>query len=59
MNGAVERCNGAWRYEFDETYDLPAKASELNPIIKSRQHLYNHHRRAHGALGGKTAPSSI
>ena len=23
MNGAVERCNGAWRYEFYAVYDLP------------------------------------
>ena len=31
MNGAVERCNGAWRYEFYETYDLPSGVDELNP----------------------------
>ena len=24
LNGAVERCNGAWRYEFYGVYDLPA-----------------------------------
>jgi len=52
MNGAVERCNGAWRYEFYETYDLPSEVNELNPILDSYQHLYNHHR-PHGALAGK------
>jgi transposase InsO family protein len=53
MNGAVERCNGAWRYEFYETYDLPACVEDLNPILDSFQHLYNHHR-PHGALAGQT-----
>ena len=53
LNGGVERCNGSWRYEFYETYDLPQNVEALNPIIDSYQHLYNHHR-PHGALGGKT-----
>lgn len=53
MNGAVERCNGAWRYEFYETYELPSGVDDLNPILDSFQHLYNHHR-PHGALAGKT-----
>jgi transposase InsO family protein len=53
MNGAVERCNGAWRYEFYAVYDLPRTLDELNPLIDSFQHLYNHHR-PHGALGGLT-----
>jgi transposase InsO family protein len=53
LNGAVERCNGAWRYEFYETYDLPDSIETLNPIIDSYQHLYNHHR-PHGALAGLT-----
>lgn len=53
MNGAVERCNGAWRYEFYETYDLPSTVDDLNPILDSFQHLYNHHR-PHGALAGQT-----
>lgn len=53
MNGAVERCNGAWRYEFYETYELPSGVNELNPILDSFQHLYNHHR-PHGALAGRT-----
>ncbi len=53
MNGAVERCNGAWRYEFYETYDLPTGVDDLNPILDSYQNLYNHHR-PHSALAGKT-----
>jgi putative transposase len=53
MNGAVERCNGAWRYEFYSVYDLPTNIDDLNPILDSFQHLYNHHR-PHGALGGLT-----
>lgn len=53
MNGAVERCNGAWRYEFYQTYDLPSCVEDLNPILDSFQHLYNYHR-PHGALAGQT-----
>jgi putative transposase len=44
MNGAVERCNGAWRYEFYETYDLPSGVEQLNPTLDSHQPLYNHYR---------------
>lgn len=51
MNGAVERCNGAWRYEFYSVYDLPPNVEAINPILDAFQHLYNHHR-PHGALGG-------
>ena len=53
MNGAVERGNGAWRYEFYETYELPSGVEKLNPILEGYQHLYNHHR-PHGALAGLT-----
>lgn len=53
MNGGVERCNGAWRYEFYAAYDLPTTVEQLNPLIDSFQNLYNHHR-PHGALGGLT-----
>lgn len=51
MNGAVERCNGAWRYEFYAVYDLPTNVEAINPILDAFQYLYNHHR-PHGALGG-------
>lgn len=58
INGAVERCNGSWRYEFYETYDLPRSVEALNPILDSFQHLYNHHR-PHGALAGQTPASYL
>ena len=53
INGAVERCNSAWRYEFYAVYDLPTRVEDLNPLIDAFQHRYNTHR-PHGALGGKT-----
>ena len=53
MNGAVERCNGAWRYEFYSVYDLPSSVQALNPLLDAFQHLYNYHR-PHGALAGLT-----
>jgi hypothetical protein len=33
MNGAVERCNGAWRYEFYAVYELPRNVEAINPIL--------------------------
>ena len=53
INGAVERCNGSWRYEFYAVYDLPNRLDQLNPLIEAFQHRYNTHR-PHGALGGQT-----
>lgn len=53
LNGAVERCNGSWRYEFYAVYDLPARVEDLNPLIHAFQHRYNTYR-PHRALGGKT-----
>ena len=53
INGAVERCNGAWRYEFYAVYDLPSNVEAINPILDKFQHIYNH-LRPHGALAGKT-----
>ena len=53
INGAVERCNSSWRYEFYAVYDLPHRLHELNPLIDAFQHRYNTWR-PHGALGGKT-----
>src|SRR4029077_25373 len=53
INGAVERCNGSWRYEFYASYGLPRSVEALNPILDSFQHLYKHHR-PHGALAGQT-----
>jgi transposase InsO family protein len=53
LNGAVERCNGSWRYEFYAVYDLPTNVEHLNPLIDAFQHRYNTYR-PHRALGGKT-----
>jgi putative transposase len=53
LNGAVERANGSWRYEFYAVYELPDTLAELNPLIQSFQHLYNTFR-PHGALHGLT-----
>ena len=53
LNGAVERCNGAWRYEFYATVDLPNHIDEIAGHVSAFQHLYNHHR-PHGALDGLT-----
>jgi putative transposase len=53
LNGAVERCNGAWRYEFYATVDLPNHIDKIAEHVDAFQHLYNHHR-PHGALDGLT-----
>lgn len=53
LNGGVERCNGAWRYEFYAVYDLPRRLGPLNDLIDGFTHLYNTFR-PHGALAGKT-----
>ena len=41
LNGGVERCNGAWRYEFYSCTDLPGTVEELNPLIDEWQDTYN------------------
>jgi putative transposase len=53
LNGAVERCNGAWRYEFHATVDRPTRIDKIAEHVDAFQHLYNHHR-PHGALDGLT-----
>jgi len=53
LNGAVERCYGAWRYEFYAAYDLPHRLDKLQPFVDAFAHRYNHHR-PHDALDGKT-----
>src|SRR5271165_1315799 len=53
LNGAVERCNGAWRYEFYACADLPMRIDKIAQMVEAFQHLYNHHR-PHAALAGKT-----
>lgn len=53
LNGAVERCNGAWRYEFYATVDLPPQIDKIAEHVEAFQNIYNHHR-PHGALDGLT-----
>jgi len=53
LNGAVERCNGAWRYEFYAVVDLPNHIDKIAEHVDAFQYLYNHFR-PHGALDGKT-----
>jgi putative transposase len=53
LNGGVERCNGAWRYEFYACVELPTNLAKIAQHVDAFQHLYNHHR-PHGALAGKT-----
>jgi putative transposase len=53
LNGGVERCNGAWRYEFYACTELPGSLAELNPLIDDWQDTYNFVR-PHGALSRLT-----
>lgn len=53
LNGAVERCNGTWRYEFYAVHDLPHQIERLQPFVDAFAHRYNHYR-PHDALDGKT-----
>lgn len=53
LNGAVERCNGAWRYEFYAVHDLPHQIDRLQPFVDAFAHRYNHCR-PHDALDGRT-----
>ena len=53
LNGGVERCNSAWRYEFYACVELPLRIDKITLLVDAFQHLYNHHR-PHGALAGLT-----
>jgi len=53
LNGAVERCNGSWRYEFYAAYDLPHRLDKLQPFVDAFAYRFNHHR-PHDALDGRT-----
>jgi transposase InsO family protein len=53
LNGAVERCNGSWRYEFYAVYDLPHRLDRLQPLVDAFAHRFNHYR-PHDALDGRT-----
>jgi putative transposase len=49
LNGAVERANGTWRYEFFATHQMPLSLDELPKLSKAFQHTYNF-TRPHQAL---------
>lgn len=53
LNGAVERSQGSWRYEFYECYDLPHRLEQLQPLVDAFAHRFNHIR-PHDALDGRT-----
>lgn len=53
LNGAVERCNGAWRYEFYAVHELPHRLDELQPFVDAFAYRFNHNR-PHDALDGMT-----
>ena len=53
LNGAVERAQGSWRYEFYGCFDLPHRISKLQTYVDAFAHRYNHHR-PHQALGDQT-----
>lgn len=53
LNGAVERNQGAWRYEFYQCYDLPHRLDQLQPLVDTFAHRFNHFR-PHDALDLKT-----
>jgi Transposase and inactivated derivatives, IS30 family len=53
LNGAVERNQGAWRYEFYASFDLPHRIDKLQPLVDAFAYRFNHHR-PHQALGDLT-----
>lgn len=53
LNGAVERAQGSWRYEFYGCFDLPHRIDKLQTYVDAFAHRYNHHR-PHQALGDRT-----
>lgn len=53
LNGAVERAQGSWRYEFYNSYDLPSRLDKLQPLVDAFAHRFNHHR-PHDALDRQT-----
>lgn len=53
LNGAVERAQSSWRYEFYACYDLPARLDKLQAFVDAFAHRFNHVR-PHDALDGRT-----
>lgn len=53
LNGAVERAQSTWRYEFYACHDLPSRLDKLQPLVDAFAHRFNHYR-PHDALDGMT-----
>jgi putative transposase len=53
LNGAVERNQGSWRYEFYACHDLPSRIDKLQLLVDAFAHRFNHYR-PHDALDGQT-----
>lgn len=53
LNGAVERAQSTWRYEFYACNELPTRMAELQPLVDRFAHHFNH-LRPHQALGDLT-----
>ncbi len=53
LNGHVERNNGAWRYEFQSTWNLPDDLGRLNDWINAFSDEFNRFR-PHQSLNGQT-----
>jgi hypothetical protein len=59
LNGAVERCNRAWRYEFYAVHDLPHQIDKIAKHVDAFQHLYNHLARMALSTQRRLASTSI
>ena len=44
LNGAVERVQGSWHYEFYGCFDLPHRIDKLQAHVDAFAHRYNRHR---------------
>jgi transposase InsO family protein len=44
INGAVERAQSSWRYEFYACYDLPAQIDKLQTLVDAFAHRFNPYR---------------
>lgn len=53
LNGAVERAQSTWRYEFYACHDLPTRLTALQQAVDRFAYHFNHIR-PHQALGDLT-----
>ena len=53
LNGAVERAQASWRYEFYACNELPTRIEPLQQHVDRFAHHFNHER-PHQALGDRT-----